>query len=698
VTTEEKIDWRRHGAPILAEASRAYVPPAPPAGFGVRDIVGILRRRRGLVLGLMVVATLLAGVVLLFVTPRYTAETLVMVEGRARNVAGVEAVVPGLPGDAEAVEGEVQILRSRELAERVVTRLDLFQNPEFDGSPAWTAARISPARLEEVVDRFRDRLRVSQQGRSRVMSVRFSSMDPELAARAANTIGELYLTSQLESKLRATQSASSWLDERVRDLSAQVEASERAVEEFRRSSGLLQGESLRADLVKDLRTQETELQRRLAELSSSYGARHPKVVAIRAELANVRYKLGAELNLNAAQARLRLLERDAESNRALLGTYLTRLKETGSQKDIKGQQPDARIVSRAAVPADPSFPKTWLILALVAAGSGFAGVLAAFAAEQMDSGLRNVAEMDRVEGLQSLGFSPRVAAPDAAADLVGYVLEYPRSAYAESLRTLLWSLNLTLPDNPSRCVLITSAEPEEGKTSIVACLAALKAAAGQRVLVVDADARRPALAQAFSVTAGAGLAEVLMGRARLDEVIVRDPRTGVDLLAAGAAPPDMPRWLEAPGMAAMLATLQTRYDLVLLDSPPLHVAVDSCVLARIADTTVLVVRWQATRREAVEAAVSQLRDAGARLAGGVLTLVDLDRYAPYGYSGYGAYRSYIGRYYSEPAQRLRIREWRDLRQPLPALIRHLAEPRQRREFVRDVRALVRRGVRNWRRS
>ncbi len=698
MTTEEKIDWRRPGAPLIADPLRAHELPTPPAGFGVRDVVGILRRRQALVLGLIVVATSLAGVALLFVSPRYSAETLVMVEGRARNVAGVEAVVPGLPGDAEAIESEVQILRSRELAERVVTRLDLFQNPEFDGSPAWTAAQIPPARLAKVVDRFRDRLRVTQQGRSRVMAVRFSSVDRELAARAANMIAELYLTSQLESKFRATQSASSWLDERVQDLSAKVEASERAVEEFRLRSGLLQGEASRSDMVRDLRTQETTLQRRLAELTAEYGDRHPKVVTVRAELADLRRKLGTELNLNAAQVQLRALERDADSNRTLLGTYLARLKETSSQEDIKVQQPDARIVSRAAVPVDPSFPNTWLILALVAAGAGFAGVLAAFAAEQLDSGLRNAEEMDRIEGLRSLGFNPRVAASDAAADLVGYVLEYPRSAFAESLRTLLWSLNLTQTDGPPRRVLITSAEPEEGKTSVVACLAALKSAAGQRVLVVDADTRRPALAQAFGVTAGPGLAEVLTERAKLDEVIIRDPRTGVDLLTAGAAPPDMPRWLEAPGMATMLQALQARYDLVLMDSPPLLVAVDSCVLARVADTTLLVVRWQATRREAVEAAVGQLQDAGAQLAGGVLTLVDLNRYAPYGYSGYGAYRSYIGRYYSEPALRLRIREWRDLRQPLAILIRQLAEPRQRRELARDLRALVRRSLRKRRLS
>lgn len=697
MTKEEKIVWRRPGAPGTESAAQG--PPMLPAGFGVRDIVGILRRRKVLVLGWIFVATSLAAVALLFVSPRYTAETLVIVESRDRNVAGVAAVVPGLPGDAETVEGEVQVLKSRELAERVVIKLGLFQNAAFGGSPAWTAAQVPPERLAQAVDRFRDRLRVIQQGRSRVIAVRFSSVDAELAARVANTVAELYLTSQLESKYRATQSATAWLDDRVQDLSAKVEASERAVEEFQLRSGLLQGEALRSDLVKDLRTQETTLQRQLAELTSEYGERHPKLVSLRAELANLRRKLGGELNLNAAQVRLRALEREAESNRILLGTYLARLKETSSQEDIKIQQPDARVVSAAAVPVDPSFPKTWLILALVAAGSGFAGVLVAFAAEQLDSGLRSAEEMDRIEGLRSLGFSPRVAASDAAADLVGYVLEYPRSAYAESLRTLLWSLQLTQSDSGPRRVLVTSAEPEEGKTSVAACLAAVQAKAGQRVLVVDADTRRPAVPHAFGLTAGSGLVEVLMEQANLDDVLIRDPRTGVELLPAGAAPPDMPRWLQSPRMTSLLEELQARrYDLVIIDAPPVLVAVDSCVLAGLADATLLVVRWQTTRREAVQAAVRQLVNAGAQLAGGVLTFVDLDRYAPYGYSGYGAYRNYIGSYYSEPAPLLRIREWRDLRQSPEILLRQLSEPRLRREFVRDLRALARRSLRKWRSS
>lgn len=664
-----------------------------PAGFSVGDIIGILRRRKALVFGITVTATALAALVLMFVTPRYTAEALVIVEGGARNVAGVEPVVAGLSTDAETVEGEAQILRSRELAERTVLKLELQTSDELGGSAAWIADQITPLQLADVVNRFRDRLRVAQLGRSRVISVRFSSSDPALAAQVANTVVELYLTGQLESKFRATQTASAWLDERVRDLSAKAEQSERAVEAFRRRAGLLQNETVQSDFIRGLRTQESELQRKLAELTAEYGERHPKLVSVRAELANLRGKLDSELNLNAAQVQLRALEREAESNRVLLGTYLSRLKETSSQEDIKIQQPDARIASRAAIPADPSFPKTWLILALVAAGAGFVGVVAALIAEQLDGGIRNAEELDRIHGLRSVGFSPLVTA-EVSADLIGHILGYPRSAFAESLRTLRWSLKLTDMEAPTRTLLVTSAEPEEGKSSMAACIAAQHAQAGNRVLIVDADTRRPTLPQLFGLTAtGPGLAEILTGRATFDEAVIQDPRSRVDILPAGVAPPEVPGWLQPPQMATLFGVAQTRdYDLIVLDSPPVLVAVDSCVLASSVEATLLVARWQATRREAVQDAARKLADAGARLAGGLLTFVDLDRYAPYGNAGFGAYRSYLGRYYAEPAPTLRIREWRDLRQPPRRIYRQLADPRLRRELVRDLQALVRRQI------
>jgi uncharacterized protein involved in exopolysaccharide biosynthesis len=272
----------------------------------------------------------------------------------------------------------------------------------------------------------------------------------------------------MESKFRATQAATGWLDERVTELSDKVATSERAVEEFRKKSGLLQGEAPHSELIRQLRTKEAETQRQLAELANEYGEHHPKLINLRAEARKLQQSIQAEFDLNKAQVPLRALEREAESSRMLLNTFLARLKETSAQQDIHGQQPDAQIISRADTPTRPSFPKVLPILALTLTGSTLIGLLVAFLTEHLDRGFRSAEELEEVTGVTSLGFAPLGGAMGEGATAVAYALGYPKSAFAESIRTLAWSLNLSHSEDPPKKVLITSAEPGEGKTTIAA--------------------------------------------------------------------------------------------------------------------------------------------------------------------------------------------------------------------------------------
>lgn len=231
----------------------------------LREVLRILARRKALLIGTVVLLTTLAVVAVSQMTPRYRAETLVLIENRESNVVDIESVISGLSLNSEGINSEVEIIRSRRLAQRVVEVVGLADWPEFapqreqrpgrlnplrylpptisgylgirDREPPQVDAALSQQRLRSraqsaLVDRFLSTLEVTPLGRSFVIAVRFEAQDPELAALVTNTIGDLYIIDQLEAKFEATERATAWLNDRLASLRREVETSESAVEKY----------------------------------------------------------------------------------------------------------------------------------------------------------------------------------------------------------------------------------------------------------------------------------------------------------------------------------------------------------------------------------------------------------------------------------------------------------------------------------
>jgi len=279
-------------------------------GIDLREVLRKLWRRKNLVLGTIVTLTVLAAVIVLQVTPRYTASAFVMIDPRENRVVDIEAVVSGLSTDVEAIQSEIQVIRSRGLAAKVIDRLGLDRLPEFNENlrePGGLEQLLSPAaddgddgtalkaewagfltRLRnavlgepvdpapgeqarreraKVIDHFLERLRVRPEGRSRVIRLSFESENAELAARVVNTTADLYIVEQLEAKFEATQRATEWLNQRVGDLRAKVEASERAVELYRAEQGLTEsrGVTVTSQRISELNSQLTIAASEVAE-------------------------------------------------------------------------------------------------------------------------------------------------------------------------------------------------------------------------------------------------------------------------------------------------------------------------------------------------------------------------------------------------------------------------------------------------
>jgi succinoglycan biosynthesis transport protein ExoP len=227
-----------------------------------------------------------------------------------------------------------------------------------------------------------------------------------------------------------------------------------------------------------------------------------------------------------------------------------------------------------------------------------------------------------------------------------HVLEKPGTAFAEAIRGLGTKLLLLDGERSPRTVLITSSLPQEGKTMVVSSLAYLHASFGHRVAVVDCDLRKPAVHLDLGVPLEPGLVDFLAGTASPEEVTYKDPRCGISVIPAGSETGNPAGLLASDRMKTLLTTLALSHDLVILDSSPVLSVSDTLALARLADNTVFLVRWAESRQALALRGLRSLLDAGAKIAGVLLSRVDVKKHAGYGYGDSGLYYGRVTEYYS----------------------------------------------------
>jgi len=675
--------------------------------FNPREIFSIFWRQKISIIAIIVLSLAIAITILSRITPRYSADSLVMIESREGSVIDLPTIISGKSMSRGIIESEIELLKSRGLVTKVIDQLQLLQSPEFNPTLKNDATAGPPLdandQLTLTIEKFMERLSIRQKGESQAIQIRFESADPEIARRVANALADTYIQEQREEMLKATQRAAGWLQERITPLQKMVKDSETAVENFRAQSGLLKNkgatlsseqmaelnrqwietqsrlddiqarikqinklhsqplgavsapEVLESPLIQRLREQEAEVRRKLGELSAELGERHPTMIQLRSELKNLQKNTAREIkkiisgleneaeilkdkkkslekNLkvlkrdvatsNKAEIQLRALERKAQANRVLLENFLTRLTETSSKEDLDSQRPIAKIISRATKPLEPSYPRKIPILFLVLFGSVLVSVLYILIRESSDRGLRDIEDVSKQTGQISLGFIPSVKAQTIRDNLHAYLLENRKSALGRSLQSLYTNIVLACPAEALHTLLFTSASAGEGKSTIAAGLASIRAITGQTTIVVDLDLRAPTLHSIFKVAQAPGVAELLTGKATLEDVIHSIPGSGLHIIPAGAPEQDPADILLDTRLGSALQILATKYDLVILDSPPLLEAQDARILSRKADATVFVAQCATTKTASILKALDLLSSSIDRLAGILINKMD----------------------------------------------------------------------------
>ena len=446
-----------------------------------------------------------------------------------------------------------------------------------------------------------------------------------------------------------------------------------------------------SQLLDTLRGKQADIKIQAADLNTQFGPSYPKLTQLNNQLKEIDSQIQAEMKkiaskvrgqyatalqrenmlrdafekqkqeankLNESAIEYTLLKRDVETNRQLYEGLLQKLKEAGVSAGLKSN--NFRIVDSARPPTgpiEPNIPRNLMFAVVLGLASG---VGLAFLLEGLDNTVRTTDQAQMISGLASLGMIPLgsksaregpngrrlvIASSKEAVELVAKVR--PQSQMAESYRALRTSLLLSNLGAPPKVIMVTSALPQEGKTTTsINCAVVLAQKKDSRVLLIDADLRRPSIHKKLGMDPGNGLSKLLTdSETNLDDVITSTTvLPNLFVLPAGKTPPNPAELLASSNMRDLLADLREKYDHIVIDTPPSLSVTDAVVLSPRADAVVLVIRSGQTTKQALRRSRDILTQVNAKVVGVLLNAVDLS--SP-DYYYYYEYQSKYARYYRD---------------------------------------------------
>jgi polysaccharide biosynthesis transport protein len=435
-------------------------------------------------------------------------------------------------------------------------------------------------------------------------------------------------------------------------------------------------ELLQSSLLQSMRRDhEDALRDRDALLMSGKGKNHPEVrsaeakveltlAALLSEVRNIQGALDGDLAvvkreeaglaglfegaqkkafaLNLLEIEYNRLRRSKDNNEKLYALVLERTKESDLSRMLRVN--NIRVVDPPTHPGGPVRPQVPLNIGTGLFVGSLLGIAAAIARAILDRSVKTPDDVERDMGITLLGILPEIGddkkslgpgyargrrrglapATDGGPELV--VHDFPMSGIAEASRTIRTNLLFMAPDHPFRALLITSASPSEGKTTVACCIAVAMAQANQRVVLIDCDLRRPRLHRIFRAKPELGLTTALLAEdGSIFDAVQPTQVPNLSIIPAGPIPPNPAELFHSERFRRLLEDLQTKFDRVIIDSPPVVAVTDAAVLSTLVDGTILVVRAFKTPKDLARHALRALADVGANTAGTVLNSVNLNK-------------------------------------------------------------------------
>ncbi len=723
----------------MAGYQAAETNPEEKQGTDLRKLIVIVLGY-GKFIGLIIAVSLLAAlVVTLVTTPRYTSTTTVQINNQTAQVLGKtngmeqdETEIASTADTDRFLQTQMDIIKSRAIAERVAQRLNLVGNAAFYKA---VGVRINPATtskakvFDDTMKALSDHQMANMPRNSRLATISFTATDPALAARIANTWADEFIQANLQRRFDSSAYAREFVAGQLTEARAKLETSERDLNVYARAEGLIktrdgatQNDPTSSVMAPSSVTSASLLQLNLAANTAaqerivaeqrwqavSHGAllnspevlANPAIGALLAQRATIEGELQSErsrhledyptvMKLKAQDAsigkqidmlavgirnsvkqqydsavgaenklrdqvtllkgsslaeqdkmvRYNLLARDADTNRSLYESLLQRYKELTASAGISAS--NIAIIDRAEVPIKPSAPN---IMQHLAIGLTIGILLAAVGVtirHQLDDAVHIPEDINNKLGIALLGVIPSMPQEDLLT-----ALKDPKSLVSEGYSSMRSALLFSTQNGIPKSIAVTSSQPAEGKSTTALALAQSIAKLGRSVLLVDVDLRRPSQHAMLNVPNTVGISTLLTLQAEIDDVLGFSEKDQLSYITSGPVPPSPSDLLSSDRMTYLLRELEQRFDVVVLDCPPVMGFADAPHLANLAGGTVFVIQADRGRRGSLRSSLNRLRGVHATVLGGVLTMFDPNK-AANRYTDYYGYDYYRYSYYSE---------------------------------------------------
>ena len=564
------------------------------------------------------------------------------------------------------------ILKSRAVAERVVASLDpsrylwigektektylqavaeLFERGgEIASESGYKKILTLDEKRELLLGLINGNIQVEEPKRSQLVGILFESHDPQFATDVVNTAAEAYMALSLDARLEQAKIASGWLTEQIEGLREKVAVAEENLQAFQSSENLVDTTKNR-DLVRSrlntLTESYTQAQNKVSQLEERYGEKHPTLIAAIAEMKQLKNRLDREkeqaVGAQIKEFQLAKLERDASTFRQLYDQFVTRVKETdvATQYDIN----DVRVIDQAQVPVVPVRPnKQKIMLGYCLAGLAL-GIFLVWLRDQLDNTFKDPGSIEQRTGFPVIGVVPYISKTKSSNPPERFYISNTKSGFGESINHIRTSVLYTNVDHPPKVIMVTSALQAEGKTTLSSNLALAFSQLG-RTLLIDADMRKPRVAEILGVNRGGGLADVIAGQTDISSSIARDSESkNLYIMKSGTQPPNPLELLSSEKFSWLTRELRGKFDHIVIDSAPVLPVSDAIVLGNVVDTSIVMIRAEKTNRSAAINALDRLSKANVPIVGVVLSQVTTKNIAYY-YSD--NYYGYYGEYYGSP--------------------------------------------------
>ncbi len=525
---------------------------------------------------------------------------------------------------------------------------------QLDGKPGAQFLLSRSSRLA-TIEAIQNAMKVEELGgkQSSVIGVTLQGPDPRLINGVLSEVGKEYIKQNAARKTEEAEKSLSYLNKQLPEIKSQLEQAEAKYNAFRNANGTIDlGEEAKLSLQQSsaAKLKKMDLQQKKIELLARYTEEHPAVQGIDMQLKEINGQIGAMnehiKSLPNIEQNLLRLQREVKVNTELY----TALLNTAQQLRLVtvGKVSNVRLVDPPMLPEKPIKPNRPVILALALMAGLFLGVMAAFFRKSLAGSIDSPEQLEQVAGVPVFATIPhskkqrelyqQVNAKQQKVPLLANVSS--TDVAVESLRNFRTALQFALPTFKNNIVLITGATPGMGKSFVSANLAAIMAAAGKRVLLIDADLRNGLLHLYFGFGRHDGLSDAIAGARRLDQVIHHGVIENMDFITTGTLPQHPSELLLRPSFGTFLRELSSRYDLILIDAPPILAVADTMIIGAHAGAIYIMTRAGVTTPGEISESMKRLAQAGLEAKGVLFNDLKIrpgryDYGYGYGRSGYG---------------------------------------------------------------